>query len=99
MTLRNVAFVPGVFFDLCLFYVIDKEHVITPDREGAHMLDGRVHFRKEKFGNYVEATRVATRHEKPPELAAAVLRPGRQIWIDVNDLHCSLGHAHDTVFR
>ena len=98
VTLRNVAFVPGVPFDLCSFNVIQEEHVITLDHEGAHMLDGRVFFRKEKFGNYVEATRVA-RHEKPPALAAAVLRPGRQRWIDINDLHCSLGHAHDTVLR
>ena len=60
--------------------------------------DGRVFFREEKFGNYIEATRVA-RREKPPALAAAVLRPGRQRWIDINDLHCSLGHAHDTVLR
>ena len=50
----------------------------------------------EKSGNYVEATRVAG-HEKPPALVAAVLRTGRQRWIDVNDLHCSLGHDHGAV--
>ena len=98
VTLRNVTFVPGVPFDLCSFNVIQEKHVTTLDHKGAYMLDGRVFFRKEKFGNYVEATRVA-RHEKPPALAAAVLRPGRQTWIDVNDLHCSLCHTHDDVLR
>ena len=93
MTLRNVSFVPGVPFDLCSFNVIQEEHVITLDHKGAHMLDEGVFLRKEKFGNYVEATRVA-RHEKLPALAAAVLRPVKQRWIDAIDLHCSLGHAH-----
>lgn len=62
------------------------------------MLDGRVFFHKEKFGPYVETTRVA-RHEKPSALAAAVLTPGRQRCIDVNNLHCFLGHTHDSVLR
>lgn len=53
---------------------------------------------RERFGNYIEVTRVA-RHEKPPALAAAVSRPGRLRWADGTDLHCSLGHAHDVVFR
>ena len=98
MILRNVAFVPGVLFFLCSLSVIQEAHVITLDHEGANMLDGGVFFRKEKLGNYVEATRVA-RHGKPPALAASVLRPGRQRCIDVNDLHCFLGHAHDAILR
>ena len=98
MTPRYVAFVPGVPFDVCSFNVIQENHVITLDHAGAHTLDGRVLFRKEKLGNYIEVTRVA-RHERPPALAAAVLRPGSQSWIDVNDLHCSLGRANDAVVR
>ena len=78
--------------------MIQEDHVISLDHAGAHMLDGRVLFHKEKFGNYVEATRVV-RHERPSALAAAVLRPGSQRWIDVNDLHCSLGHVYDAVLR
>ena len=74
VTLRDVAFVPGVLFDLCSFNVVQEEHVITPDRTGAHMLDGRVLFRKGKFSNYAEATRVA-RHERPPALAAVAAPP------------------------
>ena len=98
VTLRDVAFVPGVPFDLCSFNVIEEDQFITLDNAGTHMLDGRMLFRKEKFGNYVEATRVA-RHERPSALAAAVLSPGSQRWIDVNDLHCSLGHVYDAVLR
>ena len=60
------------------------------------MLDERVFLRKEKFCKYLEATQVE-RHKKPPAFAAAVLRPGRQRWIDANDLHCSLGHSHDAI--
>ena len=96
VTLRDVAFVPGVPFDLCSFNAIQEEHVITLGHAGAHVLDGRVLFRKEKFGNYVEATRIA-RHGRPDALAAAVLKPGNHGWIDVNDFPCSLGHAHDYV--
>ena len=62
------------------------------------MLDGRVLFCKEKFGNNVKATWVA-RPERLSALAAAVLRPGSQRWINVDDWHCSLGHAHDAVLR
>ena len=98
VTLTNVAYVPGVSFDLCSFNVIQEEHVITLDHNGVHMLNGCVFFRKEMFGNYLEATRIA-RHEKPPASAAAVLRPGGQRWIDVGDLHCALGHTHDAVLR
>ena len=50
VTLRNVAFVPGVPFDLCLFNVIKEDNVITHGHTGAHMLDGVVCFRQEKFG-------------------------------------------------
>ena len=74
MTLRDVAFVPGVLFDLCSFNVVQEEHVITPDRTGAHMLDGHVLFRKGKVGKYVDATRVA-KHEQLPALVTVPALP------------------------
>ena len=37
--------------------------------------------------------------ETPRTFIAAVLRPGEQLWIDLDDLHCFLGHAHDAVLR
>ena len=48
VTLRDVAFVPGVPFDLCSCNVIQEEHVVTLDRTGAHTVDGRVLFRSRK---------------------------------------------------
>ena len=50
-TLRNVACVPWLPFDLCSLIVIQKEHIFTLDHEGAHILDGRVLFRKGRLGN------------------------------------------------
>ena len=35
----------------------------------------------------------------PPTLVAAVLRPGATISTDINDLHVSLGHAHEANLR
>ena len=46
VTLRDVAFVPGVLFDLCSFNVIQEEHLISLDRTEIHMVDGRVIFRQ-----------------------------------------------------
>ena len=73
-TQRDVAFVPGVPFDLRLFNVIQDEHVIILDRTGAHMLDGHVLFRKGKVGKYVDATRVA-KHEQLPALVTVPALP------------------------
>ena len=64
--------------------------------DGAHMLDEHVLSHKEAVGKNVDVSRVA-RHENPSALAAAVSRPGRQRWIDVNDLHSSLGRTHNAV--
>ena len=35
----------------------------------------------------------------PPAMAAAVLRPGATTFTDINDLHVSLGHAHEGNLR
>lgn len=97
MTLRNIAFVPRVPFDICSYNAIQEEHAITLHSTGVQIIHGRALFRKEKFGNCVEATKVV-RHGNPPAHAAAALKPGKQRWIDVNDLHRLLGHAHDMFF-
>lgn len=64
ITLRNVAFVPGLPFGLCSFNVIHENIYVLDDGE-AHNFDGRVLFRQKKFRNIVEGTRGA-RHDKPP---------------------------------
>lgn len=40
VTLRNATFVPGVPSNLCSFDVIQEEHAITLENEGAHTFDG-----------------------------------------------------------
>ena len=56
VTVRNVAFVAGMLFDLSSFNIIRVENVIALDHEGAQMLDGRVLVRSEKLGNFAVAT-------------------------------------------
>lgn len=64
VTVRNVSLVQGSV-GLCSFNIIQENHVITLDSTDAHVLDGRIRFRKERFRNYVEATS-AVRHANPP---------------------------------
>lgn len=65
VTLRCVASVPGVPFDLCALNVIQEENVITFGEIRTHMLEERACVREGKFGNCIEAIRVA-RHHNPP---------------------------------
>ena len=72
MSLSNVAFVTGVPFDLCSFYVIQEEHAITlRSRRGPHARWTRIFPRGEIRKLKFEATPVA-RCEKPSAFAAAV---------------------------
>ena len=43
----------------------------------------------------MQATRVARGSRGPPAMVAAVMRPGRQRCMNINDMHYSLGHAND----
>ena len=95
VTLREVSFVPGVWYELMSFNIIQETEDIVLNKTGAHMLRGRVRFGKERNGNYVQATRVARDSRGPPATVAAVMRPGRQRSMNINDMHYSLGHAND----
>ena len=114
MTLKNVAVVPGIWFDLIYVNQIQETHPVLLDQEGAHILGSRILFTKHANGNYLQATKVA--HDGsptvclnpattvpsatvPPAMAAAVLRPGATTSADINDLHVSLGHAHEGNLR
>ena len=117
VTLKNVAVVPGIWFDLISFNQIQEAHPVLLDKEGAHILGSRIIFTKHANGSYVQATKVA--HDGspavclnpgmpattvpsatvPPAMAAAVLRPGATTSVDINDLHVSLGHAHESNLR
>ena len=117
VTLKNVAVVPGIWFDLISFNQIQETHPILLDKEGAHKLGSRILFIKHANGNYAQATKV-THHGSPavclnlgmpattvssatvpPAMAAAVLRSGASTSMDINDLHASLGHAHEGNLR
>ena len=99
VTLREVSFVPGLWYELMSFNIIQETENIVLNKTGAHMLRGQVHFDKEKNGNYVQATRVARGSRGPPAMVAAVMRPGRQRSMNINDMHYSLGHANDATLR
>ena len=113
VTLKNVAVVPGIWFDLISFSQIQETHPVLLDKEGAHILGSRILFTKHANGNYVQTTKVAYHGSPavclnpgmpattvpsatvPPAMAAAVLRPDASTSIYINDLHASLGHAHE----
>ena len=117
VTLKNVAVIPGIWFNLISFTQIQEAHPILLDKEGAHVLGRRILFTKHANGNYVQATTVAYDGSSaiclspempattvpsataPPAMAAAVLRPGATTSTDINDLHVSLGHAHEGNLR
>ena len=98
-TLREVSFVPGLWYELMSFNIIQETEDIVLNKTGAHMVRRRVHFDKEKNDNYVQATRVATGSRGPPAMVAAVMRPGRQRSMNINDMSYSLGHANDAALR
>ena len=87
VTLREVSFVPGLWYELISFNIIQETEDIVLNKTGAHMLRRRVHFDKEKNGNYVQATRMARGSRGPPAMVAAVMRPGRQRSMNINDMH------------
>ena len=98
VTLKNVAVVPGLAFDLMSFNCIQEKHDILMNHDGTWILDGRVHFFKLPAGNYIQATRV--KHDAdPPAMVAAMMRPGQQWGINNDDLHISLGHTNDAIAR
>ena len=99
ITLREVSFVPGLWYELVSFNIIQETEDIVLNKTGAHMLRGRVRFDKERNGNNMKATRVARGSRGPLAMVAAVMRPGRQRSMNINDMHYSLGHANDTTLR
>ena len=71
VTLKNVAVVSDIWFDLISFNEIQETHPVLLDKEGAHILGSRIPFTKHANGNYVQATKVA--HDGSP---AVCLNPG-----------------------
>ena len=99
VTLRDVSYVPGLWYDLMSFSIIQEMHEIRLNKTGAHILDGRVHFRKNRNGNYVQATRILRGSRGPPAMMAALMRPGRVRSMSINNPHYALGHANEATAR
>ena len=78
VTLEDVAVVPSLAFDLMSINCIQERYDVLMNREGAWLLNGRVHFVKSPTGNYIAATRVKHRSADPPAMVAAMMRPGPQ---------------------
>ena len=78
VTLRDVAYIPGLWGELISFNVIQDHRTILLDKSGAPMLGGRVRFNKTRNGYFVRATRVPQDSCGSPAMVAPVLRPSPQ---------------------
>ena len=86
--LLDVACVSGVQFKLFSLHAVMPKCSVSLDAEGVHILNGVLSFLRTDAGSYVKATRVV---EKP--IAAAVLPPGKNRKIGIDDVHASLAHS------
>ena len=75
VTLRDVAYIPGLWGELISFNAIQDHRTTLLDKSGAHMLGGRVWFNKTKSGYFIRATRVPQGSRGPPAMVAPALRP------------------------
>ena len=57
VTLHDVSFVPDLGFNLFSFHVVQEKHEIILNKTGAHLLNGRLVFRR-RNGSSLRATRV-----------------------------------------
>ena len=96
--LTNVAYVPGVQFNLFSLHAVMSKCRVTMDtmlgKCRVHMLGGSVLFVRRGAGSYCSATRITG-----PPMANVVLIPGKQQRIDINDLHVALAHPHAETLR
>ena len=79
--LLDVAYVPGVQFNLFSLHAVMPKCTVSLDAEGVHMLGGVLSFLRKDAGSFVEATRVV---ETP--IVATVLALGNMGRIDINDV-------------
>ena len=78
VTLEDVTVVPSLAFGLMSINCIQERFYVLMNREGAWLLNSRVHFVKSLTGNYIAATRVKHRSADPPAMVAAMMLPGPQ---------------------
>ena len=87
--LLNVAYEPGVKFNLFSLHAVTQMREISPNSEGVHLQDGELTFPCRDAGSYVEASTIA---DAPN--AVAMLAPGKIMRIDINDRHVSFALSH-----
>ena len=92
--LTNVAYVSGVQFNLFSLHAVMSKCRVTVDTKGVHMLGGSASFARREPDSYSSATIITG-----PPMANAVLVPGKQQWIDINDQHVALAHLHAETLR
>ena len=56
--LLDVAYAPGVRFNLFSLHAVMPKHSVTLNADGAHMLDGDLSFMRRDAGSYVKATQI-----------------------------------------
>ena len=56
--LLDVAYVPGVYFNLFPLHAVMPKHSVTLNVDGARMLDGDLSFMRSDASSYVAATRI-----------------------------------------
>lgn len=100
VTLMDVAVVPGLKYNLISFSQLQRQQAITLDETGAWLTGSKVHFSLLGNGNYIQGTRVPPGDPaSSPAMAAAVIRPGKQRSMNVNDLHQALAHRNEGTIR
>ena len=108
MALTNMAFIPGLGSTLLSLRAMQKKETITLDSTGVHLLERKLGFPHYEAGLHLTATRIV----KPPSITSVtqlfppsppvvlrVIAPGNvsiSTTIDINDMHVSYAHAHDT---
>ena len=70
--LTNVAYVPGVQFNLFSLHAVMSKYRLTIDSEGFHVLGGSVSFVRREVGSYCSATEI-----NDPPMANTLLIPGQ----------------------
>eukprot|EP00752_Nemacystus_decipiens_P015776 g14086.t1 len=100
VTLENVAVAPGLMYNLISLSQLQRQQPILLDAMGAWLLGNRVHFSLLGNGNYIQGTRVRPCEPgSAPVMAAAVIRPGKQKCMNINDLHHALAHRNAATLK
>lgn len=79
---------------------LQRKQKIMLDSTGAWLLGNRIHFSLLGNGNYIQGTRVPPyQPDSSPAIAAAVIRPGKQKSMNINDMHHAAGHRNAATLK